>query len=318
MAADFFISKQKKKEAQQRAEIERILDEQIKNVRQKKQENNQVQEVEDFDTLVLSCSRLYKNQDFKEAAGCFNNLYNNYPMNEVKFNEGLALLYSNQVSSARSAFEYVIKNENQKEELIADAKRMLEAIEKKEYEFQEEENMRQEDFGDYLGDFNTVARWKNPKNIKVYVDYNDPEREVFKDAFRIWDDALGDTVNFTFINNPNNADITCYHTDVIKEVDKAAGITKPKIYHYNNDPDKNFMSKAAIEVLRKDIQTKKKYSDVETKSITLHEIGHALGLIQGHSSKRYDIMYKDTSSYMNDKARPSNRDINTIKKIYML
>lgn len=178
---------------------------------------------------------------------------------------------------------------------------------------QEQNNLQQEDYDDYLDDIQ-VARWKNPKKLKVYIDYNDPQGQIFKDAFIMWDDLLGNSVNFIFINSPNDAQITCYHVDSIDESGKL-GITDSSVYSYNNEPNKFYMKKAKIKVLKKDKGTNKYFNEIETKAITLHEIGHALG-IKDHSPKQYDLMYENTQNYMNDKARPSNRDINTIKRMY--
>lgn len=276
--------------------------------------NSNKKEIDDYNLRKESCETLFDKQDFPEAASCFNSMFETYKINSAKYNEAAALLNSNNILGAKEAFEYVVLNEKENKELVNKARQGIEYINKKEFEAHEEESMRNEDYGDYLDSFEHLAVWKNPRNIKVYVDYNDPERNVFKSAFILWDELLGDNINFTFINNPNNANITCYHTDTLEN--HHVGITHANSYHYDDNPNKNYMKKAAIKVLRKDPNTHKKYTDTQTKSITLHEIGHALGLIDGHSPKRYDLMFENTSSYMDKQARPSNRDINTIKRLY--
>lgn len=56
--------------------------------------------------------------------------------------------------------------------------------------------------------------------------------------------------------------------------------------------------------------------DLETqplllKNVVAHELGHALGII-GHSPDRSDLMFEDTDEY----SRLSQRDVNTIKRLY--
>ncbi len=50
---------------------------------------------------------------------------------------------------------------------------------------------------------------------------------------------------------------------------------------------------------------------VVLKNVVTHELGHALGLL-GHSPMRADLMYTETD----ETSRLSQRDINTIKKLY--
>ena len=59
----------------------------------------------------------------------------------------------------------------------------------------------------------------------------------------------------------------------------------------------------------------RKYTKDELYSIILHEIGHAIGL-SGHSKSKGDIMFFSTATYLNGEGIISNRDKNTVKKIY--
>ncbi len=49
------------------------------------------------------------------------------------------------------------------------------------------------------------------------------------------------------------------------------------------------------------------------ENVVTHELGHALGLL-GHSPMRADLMFSETD----ETSRLSQRDINTIRKLYQM
>ena len=150
------------------------------------------------------------------------------------------------------------------------------------------------------------AVWINPKNIKVYVEPSN-KSHILKNAINIWDSALRSNMNFKFIENKNEADITM---DFIEHLeDNQVGVAKSG---YINIQGKIYLHKVNVLISKTDpigfIQ-----NDAELLKVTLHEIGHAIGLL-GHSNSINDIMYYSTAGTKN--TSPSLRDIETVNKLY--
>ena len=158
----------------------------------------------------------------------------------------------------------------------------------------------------YTSVVDTLAIWVNPSEIKVYVE-NSPKAHILKKAFIIWDKSLRANLNFVFVEDENKADITIGY---VEKLDKdAVGIAYPR---YLPIQGKIYLFKSKILIAKKNpmgvIQ-----SDGMLLKVTLHEIGHAIGII-GHSNSINDIMYYSTASTKN--TSPSLRDIDTVNKLY--
>ena len=167
--------------------------------------------------------------------------------------------------------------------------------------------LAREDFRTYYDDVKIPAVWINPKNIKVYITPDELKGYIFTRSFKIWDDALGSNLNFKYVNSADEADI------IIKYVDKLngseAGITKTA---HTKIQGKIYLAKAEISI-SKSSPIGFKYTDVQLNKITLHEIGHAIGIL-GHSDNVNDIMYYSTATPR--LSTVSKKDIETVKKIY--
>lgn len=163
-----------------------------------------------------------------------------------------------------------------------------------------------EDMRTYTGNVDTLAVWINPKSIKVYIQESN-KSHILKNAFKTWDSAMRNNMNFVFVNNQNEADIWAGYIDKLDG--NKAGITKSS---HITIQGKIYMHKAQV-YISKTNPVGFNHNDAELLKITLHEIGHAIGIL-GHSSSINDIMYPTTASTKN--TSPSLRDIDTVNKLY--
>ena len=164
-----------------------------------------------------------------------------------------------------------------------------------------------EDLRSYYNDIETPAVCKNPTNIKVYIEDDKIKGYVLERSFKAWDGALRSNLNFRYVTNIDDADIS------IKFVDKLtgpkAGVTLPQYYY---EDGRAYLHKVKVEIA-KAASDWKKFTDVQLNEITLHEIGHAIGVL-GHSDSPHDIMYPQISTYGNTTL--STKDVDTVNKIY--
>lgn len=159
----------------------------------------------------------------------------------------------------------------------------------------------------YLNSVTTPAVWINPRQIKVYITYDEGKMFLFKRAFKAWDDALGSNLNFVYVDNKDEADISIAY---VKRLNGAAiGLTRPL---YVKIQGKTYLSNATIKIARQK-PTGAIQSDSELYHVILHEIGHAIGIL-GHSNSIYDVMYPTNLSVKNQTL--STKDIDTVKKMY--
>ena len=163
-----------------------------------------------------------------------------------------------------------------------------------------------EDNRTYLAKVDTAAVWINPKKIKVYVEPVG-KSHILENAFNIWDKAMRSDMNFVFVNDSNEADITIGYVE--KLTGPKVGITYS---NYITIQGKIYLSKTKVQVAKKD-PTGFVQSDAALLKVALHEIGHAIGVL-GHSNSINDIMYYSTASTKN--TSPSLRDIDTVNKLY--
>lgn len=158
----------------------------------------------------------------------------------------------------------------------------------------------------YTSVVDTLAVWINPTEIKVYVE-DSPKAHILENAFNIWDNALRSDMDFIFVDNKSEADIAIGYIEQLSK--NQVGITKTS---HINIQGRIYLHKAVVLIAKKDpmgfIQ-----SDSELLKTSLHEIGHAIGIL-GHSNSINDIMYYSTASTKN--SSPSLRDIDTVNKLY--
>lgn len=127
-------------------------------------------------------------------------------------------------------------------------------------------------------------KWDNPKSIRTYIEPND-KKELMKEAFAKWTQETGRNIIFKYVSTLQNAQIK---VEFVKDASKtskmehAAGVT---YYKYAGDR----LVEARIEIADRAPNGAAFRKDAVYR-IMLHEIGHAIGIIE-HSPDPMSIMY---------------------------
>lgn len=129
--------------------------------------------------------------------------------------------------------------------------------------------------------------------------------QIIKDAFAEWQRVLQNRVMFVFMPDTTQADMVVNWWPVSTPAIErgAAGINMKSTWG-------KYIAKNDLFISLND-QTGQPHSTGMLYATALHEIGHSLG-IQGHSDQPTDIMYFT----VNERSRLSQRDVNTMLKIY--
>lgn len=279
------------------------------------------------------CNRLYDNNNYKEASICYAKEIkkSTYKRRDfiARFNYAYSLQLLEKNKEAMYQYELIISN-CKDEDIIEPAKKNLQILNDKlawiKKEELREKRFKKSDLGDYYSDLDETLIWKNPRELKVHINPNDKNKELLKEAFRKWDYALSDVVNFIYTDDSMEAHITA-QTDTAETVMEICGIEEVvgcARYEYSQYTFDNPITKKTheskkfldrVNVYVSEAYDTHKFNDNEYVGIALHEIGHALG-IGSHSQIQGDVMYATTSSYSQRSGEISNRDINTVKRIY--
>jgi tetratricopeptide (TPR) repeat protein len=149
---------------------------------------------------------------------------------------------------------------------------------------------------DYLADTteNGMARWSlKSMPIKVFIKpgqdvpgYRADLESILKRAFLEWNEDSDQQISFAFTDKEAEAQIVCSWTNNPKEMMSSA-----EGGHAMVIPDRNgIINKARIILLTTGPTGGEAISDNFAKRVSLHEIGHSLGLL-GHSRDPNDIMF---------------------------
>ncbi|MCD8025000.1 MAG: matrixin family metalloprotease, partial [Candidatus Gastranaerophilales bacterium] len=255
---------------------------------------------------VSEVNEQLKKCHIEQTSQCYLKLYQKYNLPIIRYCYAQALANEKQIIKAKSILREIIQSTDSKSNAyILSSKKLqeLNALSKDMY------HARGQDRGDYYNELKDVIKWQNPASIKVYFKGKTGKESILKNAFAIWDRSQGN-VRFITVYNENQADITCTYTERLDG--NKAGITHYE-YITNTKTNKKYFKKARIKISLNRPGQGGLYTNSELLSITLHEIGHAVG-IASHSDNINDIMYYSTQSYRN--ATLSHRDINTVRKIY--
>lgn len=176
---------------------------------------------------------------------------------------------------------------------------------------------------------NSILRWDVDKfPIKVSIEnLSDKQlpayyREKIEQSFVQWQKATGDFIRFKLIDNPQDADIV---VKIAPQTTKDCQGDKCQYVAASTSPSVSgdLLKRMDITIFDSN-NLGKPFSERELYNTSLHEIGHALG-IMGHSYNKNDLMYMEESSGKGSFDIPqhnlqfiSSSDLNTISLLYKL
>lgn len=172
---------------------------------------------------------------------------------------------------------------------------------------------------DYLPQMLTrgVSRWPRERlPITVYIHdgtsvpgYRDSFLKILKQSFEDWSVASDGLVGFKLVGSPAEARLQCFWTNKLEDLGNAAEAGDARV-----TLDQDGICKAQIWLLTQPISKSVPLSDNFLRLVSLHEIGHGLGLA-GHTSNPEDIMFY-SATFKDSWRTLSGRDSRSVKRLY--
>ena len=235
-------------------------------------------------------------------------MYSKSQNNVVRYAYGVSLYNEKRFEEARRELSNFVRAEKGNPQLVQNANAIIAIIDER---YRNQVKAGAADQGHYLNEIKQTAKWQNPNNIKVYIKPYNGKEALFRRALQTWDNRLL-MIHFSFQNVPDNADIQCSFVDFIRK--GVAGVTEFSGFLVNRQTgEKYFSPPVTVKISLQDPNSGRPFTDNELQSVILHEVGHALGILD-HTQNKNDIMFFSTETYKNSQI--SNRDVNTIKEIY--
>lgn len=132
---------------------------------------------------------------------------------------------------------------------------------------------------------------------------------ILRDAFKNWQRASAAAVKFRFVHAPDDADIECRWVQDPDQFENKAEAGQCE-FHIDEEDRLRCLIKFQTNPINQTIQSQ---NINRLRRASLHEIGHALGLL-GHSKDPKDIMFY--SIVISSNAKPSNADVRRLKNLY--
>lgn len=147
-------------------------------------------------------------------------------------------------------------------------------------------------------------RWSNPKRIKTYIQPGLERSQMMKRAFAEWSRLTKNNIVFYYVDSAKKADIDVIFVDILSGPNGRAGLTRC-IYSIDGE-----MVHATIWIPAKTSDGKILSRD-EVYTSMLHEIGHAMGIVE-HPKNPHNIMYP----LIDSKREISKYDLGELYRIY--
>ena len=249
---------------------------------------------------ALECFAYLNDYAYDRAAACYKNkLINDRNNPEIHYYLALSYFGNKTYSSAVFHTNYIIKylqNSEYTKYAISLNDKALKTL-------QQKKALETTDTPDYYNEIKTPLRWgKMPITVWIQPDANNFN---LRNAFDNWQTALYPTISFRLVNR-QEANIAVIFDNPKKHcnTENAAGCTQIMVYRSN--PKILYATKIYLDYYA---YAGRKFSDKELYGVLCHEIG----ITEGHSKNKSDVMYPSMDSY---NTRPTRRDIRTVERIY--